>query len=151
MALASEKRVLVVDDEPEVRYFLEACIRNAGFQVESAMDGVDALEKIEGNVPDLMTLEIVMPRKSGISLMRKIRKNEKWAAIPVIGITAYLHDEFGRDDIKEFNSFNKSNGPEYILEKPVIPENLVKAICEILDVEPIEEERFQKRLTNDKE
>ncbi len=138
MAIPSEKKVLVVDDDPDVCIFLETCIKAAGFQVESAMNGVDALDKIEGNVPDLMTLEIVMPRKSGVSLMRKIHKNETWSAIPVIVITAHLHNEPGKDDIKEFNSFNKRVGPEYFLEKPITPKRLVRTICDILDVEPVE-------------
>jgi CheY-like chemotaxis protein len=143
MVIAPEKRVLVVDDEPDDRNFLEASIRDAGFQVESAMDGVDAIEKIAGNTPDLITLEIVMPRKSGINLLRKLHKNEKWAAIPVLVITAHLHDEFGKDDIKEFNSFKNSTRPEHILEKPVAPKRLVKAICEILDVEPVKKKSFE--------
>ena len=50
----------MVDDEPDVRNFLAACIEDAGFQVETAVDGVDALEKVEANPPDLMTLDIIM-------------------------------------------------------------------------------------------
>ena len=73
MAKASEKRILVVDDEPDVRNFLATCIEDAGFLVETACDGEDALEKIKANAPDLMTLDMVMPRRSGISLMRKLR------------------------------------------------------------------------------
>jgi len=136
MVHASEKRILVVDDEPDVRNFLVACIEDAGFKVASAIDGVDALEKIETNVPDLITLDMVMPRKSGINLMRKLRKNEKWAGIPVIVITAHAHDEFGSEDIKEFNAFATRHRPKITMEKPVTPERLVKAICEILKVEP---------------
>jgi CheY-like chemotaxis protein len=136
MARASEKKILVVDDEPDVRNFLVACIEDAGFWVESAVDGVDALEKIEADTPDLMTLDMVMPRKSGISLMRKLRKNEKWATIPIIVITAHAHDEFGKEDIKEFNAFATRHRPKVTMEKPVTPERLVKAICEILMVDP---------------
>ena len=51
MANAQEKKILVVDDEPDVRNFLAACIEDAGFQVDTAVDGVDALEKIETNPP----------------------------------------------------------------------------------------------------
>ncbi|MFO7557754.1 MAG: response regulator [Desulfobacterales bacterium] len=136
MVHASKKRILVVDDEPDVRNFLVACIEDAGFKVESAIDGVEALEKIEANAPDLMTLDMVMPRKSGINLMRKLRKNEKWSEIPVIVITAHAHDEFGSEDIKEFNAFATRHRPKITMEKPVTPERLIRAICEILEVEP---------------
>ena len=87
MALASEKRILVVDDEPDVRNFLAACIEDAGFIVETAVDGVDALEKIKANKPDLMTLDMVMPRKSGIKVIRTLRDDEKWARLPIIVIS----------------------------------------------------------------
>jgi len=135
MAHASEKNILVVDDEPDVRNFLSACIEDAGFNVETAVDGIDALEKIQTNIPDLMTLDMVMPRKSGISLMRKLRDNEQWANIPVIVITAHAHDELGSDDIKQFNAFATRHRPKYTMEKPVTPAKLVKAIAEILEVE----------------
>ena len=77
MTQASEKRILVVDDEPDVRNFLAACLEDAGFNVETAFDGVDALEKIEAFSPDLMTLDMVMPRMprdQGYSRAEKTKK-----------------------------------------------------------------------------
>jgi len=135
MATAAEKRILVVDDEPDVRNFLATCIEDAGFQVETAGDGVEALEKIEANIPDLMTLDMVMPRRSGIKLMRKLRKHEQWAHIPVIVITAHAKDEFGSKDVKELQAFAARQRPHYTFEKPITPERLVTAIGEILKVE----------------
>ena len=135
MAHASEKRVLVVDDEPDVRNFLAACIEDAGFVVETAKDGVDALEKIEANPPDLMTLDMVMPRKSGIAVIRTLREDERFTSLPVIVITAHAHDEFGSEDIKNFNAFASGLRPRYTMEKPVTPEKLVKAIADILQVD----------------
>jgi two-component system alkaline phosphatase synthesis response regulator PhoP len=135
MAHASEKRILVVDDEPDVRNFLAACIEDAGFVVETARDGVEALEKIEASPPDLMTLDMVMPRKSGIGVIRTLRENERYKSLPVIVITAHAHDEFGSEDIKNFNAFASGLRPRYTMEKPVTPEKLVKAIADILKVE----------------
>jgi CheY-like chemotaxis protein len=135
MVHASERKVLVVDDEPDVRNFLATCIEDAGFTVETAIDGVDALEKIKAGKPDLMTLDMVMPRHSGIKLMRKLRQNEEWADIPVIVITAHAQDEFGSEDAKRFEGFAAHHRPKFFLEKPVTPATLVKAIGEILEVE----------------
>jgi len=139
MTKASDKKILIVDDEPDVRNFLATLIQDAGFQTDTAVDGVDALEKLQAEIPDLMTLDMVMPRKSGLRLIRTIKQNEKWAGIPIIVITAHAHDEFGNEDIREFNAFTSNMRPRYIMEKPVTPEKLIKAICEILQVEPPDE------------
>jgi CheY-like chemotaxis protein len=151
MVKASEKKILVVDDEPDVRNFLTACIEDAGFQVDSAVDGQDALEKIEKEVPDLMTLDMVMPRKSGIELIRTLRKNDDWAGLPVIVITAHAKNEFASEDIKSFNAFTSGLKPRRTIEKPVTPEVLVKTICDILDVEPESNVQTSKEITEDEE
>ncbi|MDA3917159.1 MAG: response regulator [Deltaproteobacteria bacterium] len=140
MAKASEKTILIVDDEPDVREFLSACIKDAGFQVKTAEDGVDGLEKIEKYMPDLVTVDMVMPRRSGINLIRKLKKDKNMASIPVIVITAHAQDEFGQEDISKFEGFATHLKPRYIMEKPITPANLRKAICNILDVEPVEDD-----------
>jgi CheY-like chemotaxis protein len=135
MANAQDKKVLVVDDEPDVRNFLAACIEDAGFQVDTAVDGVNALEKVESNPPDLITLDMVMPRKSGINVIRTLRADERWANLPIIVITAHAHDEFGSEDIRIFNAFASGQRPKYTMEKPITPQKIVAAICEILNVQ----------------
>ena len=135
MAQASDKHILVVDDEPDVRNFLAACIEDAGFNVRIAVDGMDAMEKVKEQTPDLITLDMVMPRQSGIKFMRDLRKNEDWADIPVIVITAHAKDEFGSDDVKSFNTMLMRHRPKVMLEKPITPEKLVKAIGDILEIE----------------
>ena len=139
MTHVAEKKILVVDDEPDVRNFLATFIADAGFQVETASDGAEALEKVQADPPDLMTLDMVMPRVSGISLMRRLRGMEQFSQLPVIVITAHAHDEMGSEDIKDFNAFASGMKPRYTMEKPVTPQKLVTAICEILGVEPAAE------------
>lgn len=135
MAHASMKKILVVDDEPDVRNFLAACIEDAGFNVDTACDGAEALDKLQADPPDLMTLDMVMPRVSGINLMRKLRAMDKFTRLPVIVITAHAHDELGSEDIKDFNAFASGMRPRYTMEKPVTPKKLVTAISDILEVE----------------
>ncbi len=135
MAHASSKKILVVDDEPDVRNFLEACLKDEGYHVDTAVDGLDALEKINGFEPDLMTLDMVMPRMSGVKLIRELRKTQKWADLPIIVITAHAHDEFGAEDIKEFNALVSGLRPRITMDKPISPANLIKTIGKILEVE----------------
>jgi len=135
MAQASEKKILVVDDEPDVRNFLAACLEDAGFIVETAVDGIDALEKVEAFSPDLMTLDMVMPRMPGIKVIRELRKQKKWAKLPIIIITAHARDDMGSDQIKEFMALTANVRPKFILDKPISPTNLIKTTCKILEVE----------------
>jgi CheY-like chemotaxis protein len=151
MGKASEKKILVVDDEPDIRNFLTTCIQDAGFMVDSAVDGQDALEKLEKEIPDLMTLDMVMPRKSGIELIRTLRKNEKWSKLPVIVITAHARNEFASEDIKSFNAFTSGLKPRRTIEKPVTPKVLLNTICQILDVEPETVTAEDEELLSDQE
>jgi CheY-like chemotaxis protein len=132
MAQASEKKILVVDDEPDVRNFLAACLEDAGFIVDTAVDGIDALEKVEAFAPDLMTLDMVMPRMPGIKVIRELRKQKKWAKLPIIIITAHARDDMGSDQIKEFMALTSNVRPKMILDKPISTANLIKTTCKIL-------------------
>jgi two-component system alkaline phosphatase synthesis response regulator PhoP len=147
---ASAKRIMVVDDEPDVRNFLAACLEDAGFKVDTAFDGVDALEKVEAFSPDLMTLDMVMPRMSGVKVLRTLRKNKKWANLPIIVITAHARDEMGSNQIEDFMAMTSKVRPRIILEKPISPANLVKTISEILKVESEVEEEAGLELTDER-
>ena len=128
------KKVLIVDDEPDIRNFLSACIEDAGFQVDTAGDGIEAMDKIKADPPDLITLDLVMPRRSGVRVIRELQGNPVWAKIPVIVITAHARDEFGCEDIKALCAFTPRMRPRHTIEKPVTPEKIVRTICEILEM-----------------
>ena len=151
MIPASKKKILVVDDEPDVRNFLATCIEDAGFKVITAIDGVDALEKVAKDPPDLITMDMVMPRRSGIRVMRELKKNDIWADIPIIVITAHARDEFGSRYMEEFSAFAARHRPKYTMEKPVTPQRLVNAICDILKVKPKETDEKEKSLDSGRE
>jgi len=135
MTFASEKRILVVDDEPDVREYLSTFLKDAGFKVETACDGFEALQKIEKRPPDLITLDLLMPRISGIKLMRKLRRNPEWKDIPVVIVTAHAQDEFGRKDLEELYAEEVTPVPDHIIENPITPSRLVNGIGKILDVQ----------------
>jgi len=136
MALASEKKILIVDDEPDVRNFLSMCAEDAGFIVETAVDGEDAVAKVQSFCPDLMTLDMVMPKKSGYKVLKEIRAMEKFAQLPVIVITAHANDELGSEDMsKMYATLSGPNAPRVTMEKHITPEKLVKAMAEILEVD----------------
>jgi DNA-binding response OmpR family regulator len=137
MANDAKKRVLVVDDEADVRNFLKAALIEAGFDVVTACDGFEALDELNKRVPDLISLDLVMPKKSGVKLYRDLTKNKAWKDIPIIIVTGHARDDLGKADLKELTM----SGPGVYLEKPVRPDNYVAAVKGILGMEATEEEK----------
>lgn len=125
------KCVLVVDDEQDVRSYLKAALKDAGFRVVTADDGYDALEKIKAETPDLISLDLVMPKHSGAMFHRELRKNKDWAKIPVLIVTGHARDDLGKSDFEELIMY----GPGIYLEKPVSPKAYVNAVCQLLGIE----------------
>lgn len=130
------KTVLVVDDEEDVRSFLTTALTEAGFDVVVATDGFQALEAVKKSAPDLISLDLVMPKRSGVKFYRDLLKNKAWAAIPVIIVTGHARDDLGRADLKELTM----SGPGIYLEKPIKPDNYIAAIKGLLGLDTSEEE-----------
>lgn len=135
MSHARDKTILVVEDEPDVRMFLEACAEDAGFSVQTAEDGQDALDHLATVTPDLITLDMVMPRMNGLAFLRKLRANPPWEKIPVILITAHLQDDLGEEAVRQLLGFPRDHRPALVLEKPINPPELVRLIAELLQVD----------------
>jgi len=136
MADVLKKTVLVVDDEVDVRNFLKVALLEAGFEVVTACDGFEALEQVKKRVPDLISLDLVMPKKSGAKFHRELTRNREWAKIPVIIVTGHARDDLGEADLKELTM----SGPGIYLEKPVKPDNYVAAIKQMLGMDSTKEE-----------
>ncbi|MES2151380.1 MAG: Hpt domain-containing protein [Pseudomonadota bacterium] len=92
-ALARDHVVMVVDDSLTVRKVTQRLLEREGYQVVLAKDGVDALERLQETVPDLMLVDIEMPRMDGFDLTRNIRGNAGTQAIPIIMITSRTADK----------------------------------------------------------
>ncbi len=108
------KTVLVVDDEPDAREFLTTVLEDNGYVATAARDGTEAISMLEDKAPDLVTLDITMPEKSGVAVYRRLREDEQFAAIPVIIITGVS------DDFKKFiSSRRKVPPPDGYISKPV--------------------------------
>jgi len=145
MENAADKRILVIDDEPDIRDYISACLEDVGFQVDIAFDGEDGLKKIEKSVPHLITLDMVMPKKSGLAFMRQLRKNDAWKEIPVIVITAHSHDEFASEDVRNILlDFELKQRPRRIMEKPVKSSELIKVVTEILSVDSLQPHALER-------
>jgi len=81
-------RILVVDDEADISTILTVTLRRAGYEVASAADGIEAIEAIHRQAPDLILLDVMMPRSDGLETLKRIRQHPPTAQVPVIMLTA---------------------------------------------------------------
>jgi CheY-like chemotaxis protein len=135
MAGPEDKTILVVDDEPNVRLYLQSILEDAGFTVITASDGEEALHLIRQKIPDFISLDLVMPRRSGHKLLYELRKDPALSHIPVLIVTAHAKDEMGRKDLDDLLENRVMSGPGTYLEKPVSPNAYVHAIQRALGID----------------
>ena len=123
------KKVLVVDDDSDVRSFVVTVLEENQYIPLVAKDGVEGLEMIEKEQPDLVILDVLMPRGSGIRLYRKLKTDENFKQLPIIMFTGIALRSFLKSQkvLDEFKG-GKVPKPDIYLEKPVEPEDLVAAI-----------------------
>jgi CheY-like chemotaxis protein len=136
MRQANEVTVLVVDDDPDVTTFLGTILGDAGMRVVTAHDGREALERLQEVTPDLISLDLVMPGKSGVRLLHDLRKHPSWQRIPVIIVTGHARDEKVRRDLDQVLAESAISGPSVYLEKPVTPRAYLEHVCRVVGVEP---------------
>jgi CheY-like chemotaxis protein len=122
-----QKKILVVDDDPDARDFFITVLEDNGFATVPARDGNEALERLVEDPPDLVTLDITMPEKSGVGVYRKLKETEEYKNIPVIIITGVS------DDFKHFISSRRQvPPPEGYLSKPVEPDQLMNLVVSLI-------------------
>jgi CheY-like chemotaxis protein len=126
------KKIMVIDDEADVVTFLTTLLEENGYCTCSACDGVEGLDKIRVERPDLICLDLLMPEKTGILLYREIRKDDQLREIPVIMITGFAAPEFPLIDFKRFITKRSIPPPEFFMEKPIDRQALLNAIRETL-------------------
>ena len=132
--------VLVVDDEPDVRMYLRTALSDAGFDVLEAANGKQALDRMTEKRPDVISLDLVMPRMTGLKFFRYIQKNEARANIPVVVVTAHARDEMGSGDLAKIESYKTDDCKIFVLEKPVKADRYVDTVREALGLPPSEVE-----------
>ncbi len=113
-------RIVAADDEAQVRDLVRALLEQAGYEIISAVDGDDALEKIQTELPDLVILDVVMPNRDGFSTCKAIRSSVETMFLPVIMLTA-------QDSIEEKLTGLKAGADDYIT-KPFNSKELLARI-----------------------
>jgi DNA-binding response OmpR family regulator len=117
-------KILVVDDEPNIVLSLEFLMKQAGFQVRTAADGEAALAAVAAELPDLVLLDVMMPRKNGYEVCQAIRANPDWRAVRIIMLTAK-----GREVEREKGL---ALGADDYITKPFSTQEVVERVRELL-------------------
>ncbi len=145
------KKVLVIDDDENQVRFLTVALEESGYDALKAYNGKDGLEMIRNERPDLVLLDLMMPKKTGFTLFHQLRKDDEYKDLPVImlsGVAEVLEDldsssddtharpydslrEAMRDKIRNM----KGDGllkPEMFIDKPIDPELVVDKVRELI-------------------
>jgi two-component system phosphate regulon response regulator PhoB len=127
------KRVLLVDDDADVTKFVSKLVERAGYQAVVAKNGVEGMGKVREDKPDLIILDVLMPKESGIRMYRELKTDELFKDIPVIMLSAIAPESFFRSQ-KVLDEFAGETVPEpqAYIEKPEEPEELIALMNKIL-------------------
>jgi len=129
----NEKKILVIDDEPDEREYLSTLLEDNGYVTEMAGDGNEGLDKARSDPPSLITLDITMPEKSGIKFFREIRKDPKLGKIPIVVVTGVTGLCGNPEEFQKFLSTRKETPPpDGFISKPVDKERLLETIRKLL-------------------
>jgi DNA-binding response OmpR family regulator len=139
------KKILIVDDEPDIVTFLRSVLEENGFSSLSAKNGIEGLEVLRKERPDLVLLDLMMPKKSGITMFQELRKDSTMSNTPVVIVTGvsevtgvdfrnFMYKQPLRDEKKfvETTGLTKYTIPDGYIEKPIDPDELIQVIKKAL-------------------
>lgn len=119
-----KKLIMLVDDEPNLRDLLRQMLEMGGFAVVEAEDGLEALEKLEDNTPDVMILDVMMPNLDGVSLCKKLRAGTAFAKLPIIMLS-------GKTQYRAVQEGLAAGANQYLC-KPITIEELLQSVRALL-------------------
>jgi DNA-binding response OmpR family regulator len=119
-------KVLVADDEHNIRHILDFSLHAEGFQVISALDGEEAFQLAVAVIPDLVILDVMMPGQGGVETCRALKADVRTSSIPIILLTALT----GRED----RNAGEQAGADAYITKPFSPQKVIDAVHDLLGV-----------------
>jgi two-component system, OmpR family, alkaline phosphatase synthesis response regulator PhoP len=123
-SIIKKKKLLIVDDEPDIIEFLSYNFRKRGFDVYSAADGLEGIKAVRSLHPDIIIADIMMPRMSGIVMCRQLKSNDEHCSIPLIFLSAT------NDDYQVLSAMDA--GADHYISKPVRVSMLAQMVEELI-------------------
>jgi DNA-binding response OmpR family regulator len=124
------KKILLVDDEPDVTYTIKKILDDNGFKVDSFNDPISALNYYKTNFYDLIILDIKMPKMDGFQLYLKIREKDPKVKICFLTVIATFNEEFRKIRL----ALGKTITEDYFIQKPAETEELIKKLTSIMNI-----------------
>jgi len=127
------KKVLVVDDDVDIRKVVSKLVEKSGYEAIEAKNGVEGMGKVREHKPDLIILDMLMPKESGVRMYHELKTEESLRDIPVIVLSAIPKKSFLKSQkvLDEFAGQSVPE-PEAYIEKPEEPEELIALMKKIL-------------------
>ena len=123
------KKILLVDDDPDFVDAVAQILKSKKYEIETAFDGPEGLEKVKSQKPDLIVLDVMMPKKDGYTVCRELKADPQLSSIPVLLLTAVASHVPTTRYTQEMGL--ETEADDY-LDKPVEPQVLVKRIETLL-------------------
>lgn len=123
--MAEGKKILIVDDDLTLREMYEERLKYDGYIVIGASDGEEAIAKTQSEHPDLILLDVMMPKLNGIDVMRKLREDEQTKDIPIVILTALIQEI---DKIKGM----MTDRDGYLIKSEQMPKEVMSKVKEII-------------------
>jgi CheY-like chemotaxis protein len=121
--------ILVADDDPDILESIVTVLKSQPYRLQTARDGRQCLELIRKRLPDLLILDLLMPKMDGFAVMRELRRDPTFASLPIMVLTAVVEDASRRR--YELETGRSMKVQDY-LEKPVAPTELLRRVGQIL-------------------
>jgi CheY-like chemotaxis protein len=118
------KRILIVEDNPQNRYLVSFLLEQQGYELSIAEDGAQALEMLEGDAPDLILMDMQLPKVDGYEATRRIKADERLRDIPLVALTAH---SMRRDEQRAIDA-----GCDEFGTKPVDADGLLALVSRLL-------------------
>ncbi len=121
--------ILIVDDDPDVREAVKIILETQPYELIFASNGEECLEQVKKNTPDLIILDLLMPKKDGFEVIKELRGHPSCPRIPILVLTAVKKEAAGRR--YELETALRMDVDDYI-EKPIQPDDLIDRAKRIL-------------------
>jgi DNA-binding response OmpR family regulator len=119
------KKILIVDDDPDLVEAVSIILESKGYAVAAAYGGVEGLEKVKTENPDLIVLDVMMPDKDGYEVCKELKADAKYSSIPILLLTAVVSKISTTKYTQQMGM--ETEADDYV-DKPVEPDELVRRI-----------------------